>query len=285
MYIFTRWLNKECCENLSLFNKSTLLSRSKRETCLHWYCKTLTNSLTFWECKTQTSTVNKRFHSVLDRSEVSVEDSLSSPSRSLKLMSIRDLERWPRMRSRPSATSLPDQPSTTFQSGSSIDKRTQRLVTGPNLSQTTSMWPWEKISREGESQRTIEVSDTTGVSRLEVKEPSPLVELERLLVLPERSEPPTMHPIYVSISFHLFSLHPDTSFMLSNCGSQKQPKQYSSHALSALELHRRFPVWVDILVLINKLLNQKLYFFIFHFDFIKFIKHSSWLSSIINNHK
>merc|ERR1719181_1725132 len=99
--------------------------------------KIQTISYTFSESRIQTSTVNKRPHSVVDKSEVSVEDSPSSPSKSLRLTATKDLVSSTRRRSRLSATSSPDQPITTFQSGSLTDKRTQSMETGHNSSPTT----------------------------------------------------------------------------------------------------------------------------------------------------
>ena len=116
---------------LSLFNKRSLWVVND-PLWLHWYCKTLTNSLTFWECKTQTSTVNRRLHSVSDKSKVLVEDLPSLPSKSLKLMSTRDLERWSKKKSELSPISSLDQLSTTSQNGSWTDKRIQRTVPGLN---------------------------------------------------------------------------------------------------------------------------------------------------------
>jgi len=162
---------------------------SRRETrWLHWCYKTQTNSLIFLECKTQTSTVNKRLHSVLDKSEVSEEDSQFLLLKSLKSTLKRDLERWLKKKSRLSTTSSPDQLSTTSQNGSLTGKRTQEMALTPNLSQTVSIPWWERILRDSESARITEVSDMLGVSELEVKEPSPPVDAEELLVLPERSE-------------------------------------------------------------------------------------------------
>ena len=146
------------------------------------------SSLIFWECKTQTLPVSKRLHSVLDKLEVSVEDSLSLPSKLLKLTPTRDPEKSPRKKLTQSVTSSPDHPSTTYQSGSSIDKKIQELEPGPTLFPINLIPWWEKISRDSERPRTIEVSDIFGEQRSEVKEPSLPVDAVRLSVLPERSE-------------------------------------------------------------------------------------------------
>ena len=146
------------------------------------------SSLIFWECKTQTLPVNKRLHSVLDKSAVLVEDFPSSPSKLLKSIPTRDLEKSLRKKSTQSPTSSPDHLSTTFQSGSSIDKKTQNLEPGPT-SFPISLPPWwEKISKDLEKPKIIEVSDIFGVPESEDKEQSLPVDAVRHSVLPERSE-------------------------------------------------------------------------------------------------
>ena len=161
---------------------------SCKESWLHWYCKTLTISHTFSECRTQTSTVNKRLHSVLDKSEVLVEDSPSLHSESLKLTPTRDLEKLLSQKSLQSVTSLPIHPTTTFQSGSWTDKRTQETEHTPTWFQINLIPFSERTEKEWESPSNTEVSELPTDGRLEDKEPSPLEEEEQLLVLPERSE-------------------------------------------------------------------------------------------------
>lgn len=130
--------------------------------------------------------VNKKLHSVWDKSEVLEEDSRFSFSKSLKSTPIWEVEKWTKNKSKLSTTSCKDQPSTTSQNGSWIDKRTQRTEPGPNSFPISSIPTWERISREWESQRTTEVLDTSMDLELEVKELSPLVDAVRHLVLPER---------------------------------------------------------------------------------------------------
>ena len=161
---------------------------SCKESWLHWYCKTLTISHTFSECRTQTSTVNKRLHSVLDKSEVLEEDLPSLPSKSLKLTPTRDQEKSPSQKSNLWVTSLPDHPSTTFQSGSWTDKRIQETVPGHIWFPINLIPSTERTEKEWESPSNTEVSELPTDGRLEDKEPSPLVEEVQLLVLPERSE-------------------------------------------------------------------------------------------------
>ena len=95
-------------------------------------------------------------------------------------------------------TLLPDQLITTSQNGSSTDKRTQRLVDGRNSFPTDLIPWWERILREWEKLRTIEVSDITGDTELEDKEQSPLVDAEEPSVSRRRSE----HSMAVQPSFH-----------------------------------------------------------------------------------
>ena len=158
------------------------------ESWLHWYYKTQTISHTFSECRTQTSTVNKRLHSVLDKSEVLEEDSPSLPSESLKSAPIRDQEKLPNPKSPLSVISLPDQPSITFQNGFWTDKRTQETELGLTLFPINLIPLPEMTEKEWERSSNIEVSDPPMDGRLEDKEQSQLVEEVQLLVLPERSE-------------------------------------------------------------------------------------------------
>ena len=146
------------------------------------------SSLIFWECKTQTLLVSKRLHSVLDKLVESVEDFLSLPSKLLKLTPTRDPEKSPRKKLTQSVTSSPDHPNTTFQNGSSIDKKIQDKEPGPTSFPINLIPWWEKISRDLEKLRTTEVSDIFGEQELEVKEPSLPVDAVRHSVLPERSE-------------------------------------------------------------------------------------------------
>jgi len=146
------------------------------------------SSLIFWECRTQTLPVSKRLHSVSDKLEVSVEDFLSLPSKLLKLIPTRDPEKSPRKKSTQSVTSSLDHPSTTFQNGSSIDKKIQDQEPGPTLFPINLIPWWERITRDLEKPRIIEVSDICGVPESEDKEPSPPADAVRHSVLPERSE-------------------------------------------------------------------------------------------------
>ena len=146
------------------------------------------SSLIFWECKTQTLPVNKRLHSVLDKLEVLVEDFPSLPLKLLKLIPTRDPEKSLRKKSTQSPTSSLDHLSTTFQSGSSIDKKIQELEPGPTSFPINLTPWWERISRDLEKPKIIEVSDIFGEQESEVKEQSLPVDAVRHSVLPERSE-------------------------------------------------------------------------------------------------
>ena len=161
---------------------------SCRETWLHWYYRTLTNLRTFLECKTQTSTVNKKLHSDLDKLEVLVEDLQSLLLKLLKLIPTKDQEKLLKKKSLLSVISLPDHLNTTSQNGSLTDKRTQEPELGLTSFPISLIPSTEKIWKDWENARIIEVLDITGDSELEVREPSPLVDAERHSVLPERSE-------------------------------------------------------------------------------------------------
>ena len=138
---------------------------------------------------------------VLDRSEVLVEDLLFFALRSLRSTSIREVEKWPKTKSRLSMTFWLDQLNTTSQNGSWTDKKTHETVNTLNWSPIKWILHTERILRDWESPSNTEVLDITGALESEVREPSPLVDVVRLSVLPERRS--EFHSRARSVSFFL----------------------------------------------------------------------------------
>ena len=132
--------------------------------------------------------VNKRLHTVSDKSEVLVEDSLTSFSELLKSTLKREQVNSLKMKLNKSTISSQDQLTITFPNGSWTDKKTQKLELSINLFPTIWIPAWEKISKEWENARTTEVWDISGESESEVKELNLLVDAVKLSESRERSE-------------------------------------------------------------------------------------------------